>query len=452
MSDQQKLTELATESVGRLLWRYSLPAVVGMVVMSLYNIIDSIFIGQGCGPDAIAGLAITFPVMNISAALGVLVGAGGSARISILLGAGNHRAATHTLGNSLTLTIILAVSYLTLFWIFLDEILYAFGADEDTIPYARDFMLYILPGLLMTNLSFSFNNLMRASGYPVRAMVTNFIGAGSNLVLAPIFIFWLDMGIKGAAIATDIAMTITMVFVMAHFFRRESTIHFERGTYALRWRIVWGIVSIGAAPSIVNFCACFINVLINNSLHEFGGNAAIGAVGVFSRYTSLLTMVIIGITQGLQPIIGYNYGAGQLDRLKRSYWLAVGAATILCCVGAAFGISCPALIGRAFTTDPEMIHATVKSLTIALLAFWFVGFQIVSTTFFQSIGQAGKSIFLSLTRQVLFFIPLVLILPRHWGLEGVWASFPASDLAATIVTAAMMVWQLRKLDRAVLAR
>lgn len=444
--DKKKLDELATEPVGRLLWRYSLPAVVGMLVMSLYNVIDRIFIGQGVGAEAITGLAITFPVMNVASALGILIGAGASARISIMLGANDHRGARLVLGNSLTLIMVIAVTYLTVFAIFLDDILVAFGASEASLPYAHDFMSYLLPGMLMMNLSFSFNNIMRASGYPVRAMVTMFIGAGCNVVLAPIFIFVLGWGIKGAAIATDISMTVSMLFVMGHFMMPGSTLHFTRGIFRLRRKIVIGIVGIGAAPSLVNFASCFINVIINKSLYHYGGDTAIGAAGIFTTYTSLLCMVIVGICQGMQPIIGYNYGAGQLHRLRRTYWLAVAVATVIVSSGAAFGLSFPSVIARAFTVDAGLIAATDRALSLSMLAFFFVGFQIVSTTFFQSIGQAGKSIFLSLTRQVLFLIPLLLLLPRCLLLDGVWLSFPASDIIATIVTASMMWWQFRKMN------
>lgn len=440
------LKELETGKLGRLLWDYSLPAVVGMVVMSLYNVIDRIFIGQGVGTEAIAGLAITFPVMNVGAALGVLIGAGASARVSIMLGAKDHRGAEMVLGNSLVLIIINAIIYMSLFAIFLDDILLAFGASAATLPYAHDFILYILPGMLMMNIAFSFNNIMRASGYPVRAMITMFIGAGANVVLAPIFIFLLDWGIKGAAIATDISMTFSTCFVIGHFFNEKSTLHFTRGIYKLRWPIVIGIVSIGAAPSLINLAGSVINVIINRSLYHYGSDTAVAAAGIFTTYTSLLTMVVVGICQGMQPIIGYNYGAGRLDRLKSAYWLAVVWATAICTFGCAFGLLFPRLIARAFTVDADLIEAIAKSLSLSLLAFWVVGFQIISTTFFQSIGKAGKSIFLSLTRQVLFLIPLLLILPRQLGLDGVWLSFPSSDILATVVTSLMIWWQFKQLN------
>lgn len=444
-TDASRLEALANGRIGSLLWHYSIPAVVGMLVMSLYNVIDRIFIGQGVGPEAIAGLTLTFPVMNISAALGVLIGSGASARVSIMLGADNRHGALMVLGNSLTLILIIASVYISVFAYFLDDILTAFGASAATLPYARDFMTYILPGMFIMNISFSFNNIMRASGYPVRAMVTMFIGAGANVILAPIFIFGLGWGIKGAAIATDIAMTISAVFVMAHFMRRGSTLRFERGTFRLSPHIVLGIVSIGAAPSLVNFAASVINAILNRTLLSYGGDVAIAAAGIFTTYTSLLTMVIVGMCQGMQPIVGYNYGAGLTHRLKRTFWLAAMCATAVCSLGAAAGLILPEHIARAFTVDETLIAVTGNAMRHALWAFWVVGFQIVATTFLQSIGKALMSIILSLSRQVLFLIPLLLWLPRILGLNGVWVSFPFSDILATVVTAVIIFFQFRKL-------
>jgi len=443
---EEKLKELSTAPVGRLLWQYSLPAVVGMVVMSLYNVIDRIFIGRGVGPDAIAGLAITFPIMNLATALGVLIGAGGSARVSILLGANDLKRAETVLGNSLTLVLINASVYLTVFGVFLDPILRAFGASDASLPYAHDFIAYLLPGLLLMNLTYTFNNFMRASGYPVRAMVTMFIGTGLNLILAPTFIFGLDMGIKGAAIATDISMAVSAVFVFRHFFVPDTVLRFRRGTFRLRWHIVLAIVSIGAAPCLVNVAGSAINVIINKSLYLYGGDPAVAAAGIFTTVTSLVCMVVVGICQGMQPIVGYNYGAGRLDRLRRAFGLAVAVSTGFCVLGFIAGTQCPELIAAAFTTDAELIGVTAAALRTAMVMFWCVGFQIVATNFFQSIGKAGKSIFLSLTRQVIFLIPCLIVLPRYAGLGGIWASFPASDAFATLVTAAMIVVQFRRLS------
>ncbi|MDE7458020.1 MAG: MATE family efflux transporter, partial [Muribaculaceae bacterium] len=402
------LNILGTASVGRLLWQYSLPTVVGLLVMSLYNVVDRIFIGRGVGAEAISGLAITFPVMNLTTALGVLVGAGATARISIFLGRKELDRASMVLGNAFVLLLINAIIYISFFGIYIDPILRAFGASDITLPYARDFILWMLPGLLMTNLAFGFNNIMRASGYPRRAMMTMILGALINLALAPLFIFTFGLGIKGAAIASDIAMTCSMIFVMAHFLRRDVTLHFTPGTYRLKWKIVIGIISIGAAPALVNAASCFINVIINKSLLKYGGDTAIGAAGIFSTYTSLIVMIIIGICQGMQAIIGYNYGAGRLDRLKRTFWLATAVTTGICTAGSLIGLCFPSLIAKAFTSDRYLVDVTVDCLTHALLAFAVVGFQIVSTTFFQSIGSVGKSIFLSLARQVIFLIPLLM--------------------------------------------
>ncbi len=444
-----RLNELSTVSPARLLWRYCLPAVVGMIVMSLYNIIDRIFIGQGVGPEAIAGLAITFPVMNLSAALGVLIGAGGSARISILLGAGDREGAKKVLGNALVLLSIIIACYLTFFGLFIDDILRAFGASDVTLPYARDFMLYILPGMFMTNFAFTFNNFMRVTGYPVKAMITMFIGAGINILLAPAFIFWLGWGIKGAAIATDISMCISALFVMSHFFNRSSVLHFESRSrmYRLNLKVILAIISIGAAPSLVNAAACLINVIINKTLYAYGGDIAVGAVGIFVSFTSLMTMVVVGICQGMQPIVGYNYGARLYHRLKRTYWLAVAVSTVIVTTGQLVGLLFPGYIARAFTSDPHLIDVTATCLGNTLLAFTVVGFQTVSTTLFQSLGKAAASIFLSLARQVLFLVPLLVILPPRYGLLGIWWSFPASDVFATVVTATMVAYELRRITQ-----
>lgn len=441
-----RLEELAHRPVGRLLWQYSVPAVVGMLVMALYNVVDRIFIGQWVGPDAIAGLAVTFPIMNLATAIGVLVGVGSSSKVSIVLGGGDKPQAEMLLGNAMTLTLVNAGVYILVFSIFIDPMLRAFGASDATLPYGREYMLTLMPGLLLTNIAFGFNNIMRASGYPRRAMATMLLGAIVNVVLDPVFIRVFDMGILGAAISTDIAMAASAWFVMAHFTRRDVALRFHRGTYALRRDIVWGIVSIGAAPALVNAASCAINAIVNRTLGEWGGDRAIGAAGIMITFTSLIVTVVLGICQGMQPIIGYNYGAGQQHRLKRTYWLATGTSTLITLAGAVFGLFFPSAVARAFTTDADLIAASDQALSLCLLCFPLVGFQIVSTAFFQSIGKAGKSIFLSLSRQVIFLIPLLLWLPGRYGLAGVWSSFPLSDLCATIATALLMLWQFRHLS------
>lgn len=444
----RQLHRLATEPVGRLLWRYSLPAVVGMLVQALYNVVDRIFIGQWAGTEAFAGLTVTFPLMNIATAIGVLVGVGACSRVSILLGRGEHHSAASILGNATTLTVLNAAAYLAVFAIFLDPLLRVFGASEATLPYAREYMLVLMPGLLLTNVAFSLNNVMRSTGYPGRAMATMLIGAFVNVGLDPIFIKVLGMGIAGAAIATDIAMGVSAIFVLWHFVQPSSTVHFERGTFGLRLHNVLAIVSIGAAPALVNAASCVINAFVNRSLIRYSAepDLAIAAAGIFITFASLSTTVVLGICQGMQPIVGYNYGAGRLHRLRRTYTLAVAWATVFTGVAWAVSQLWPGAVARAFTSNAALVDVTAHTLRSALWAFLVVGFQIISTTFFQSIGKAGKSVFLSLTRQVIFLLPLLWSLSAAYGTDGVWLSFPVSDICATAVTAAMIWWQMRHLD------
>jgi len=442
-----KFRDFAEMSIGRLLWKYSLPSVVGMMVMQLYNIIDRIVIGQVVGAKAIAGLAITFPVMNIATALGVLIGAGATARMSLFLGAGDINGARRILGNSLTLTLTIGIIYIGLFAIFMAPVLRLFGADDQTLPYAHDFMMYILPGLLMTNLTFTFNNMMRATGYPARAMLTMFIGFGLNMLLAPTFVYLLDLGIKGAAIATDISMTVSMIFVMRHFCaKKNGPVIFTAGTYRISWPLMLGIIGIGAAPSIINVASCVINIFINNSLKHYGGYEAIAASGIFVTYTSMLCCIVLGICQGFQPIAGYNYGHGNTSRVRNVFWLATAASTVITLIGWAAGISIPTVIASAFVNDHALAEFTGHALSTAMVCFWMVGFQIIATTYFQAIGKVGTSIFLSLVRQVIFLLPLLILLPRHFGLDGIWYTFPVSDLLATLVTIILIARSLRSIS------
>ena len=445
MTHDDKLTQLASRPVGRLLWEYSLPAVVGMLVTALYNVVDRIFIGQWVGPDAIAGLAVTFPLINLATAIGVLIGVGSSSRVSIELGAGHTDTAHNLLGNAFVLTWINGIVYVALFAVFLDPLLRLFGASEATLPYAHEYMLVLLPGCLLTNLAYGLNNIMRASGYPGRAMTTMLIGAAVNVVLDPIFIYVFDWGIEGAAWATDIAMGVSALFVVAHFCRRDVTVRFRRGIYRLRGRIILGIISIGAAPAVVNAASCLVNMLANRALLGYGGDRDIGAAGIMVTYSSLLVTVVLGLCMGMQPVVGYNYGAGQLHRLRRAYLLAVGAASVITVAGGLIGIFYPAHIARVFTSDAALIAATDRALSTCLLVFPVVGFQIISTSFFQSIGNATESIIVGLLRQVIFLIPLLIILPRTFGVDGVWMSFPVSDTVATVVTLVLIFRQFRQL-------
>jgi len=441
-----RLKELGTASIWRMLLKYSLPAVVGTVVMSIYNIIDSIVIGHAIDdPNVVSGIAVTFPVMNLATALGMLIGAGSATRVSIVMGQDDKRMAEVILGNSVQLTVLIGLAYITVFAVFLTPILKMFGASPNSLPYAREFLMWVLPGMVLMNLTFSYNNVMRATGYPGKAMYTNLIGAGLNMILAPLFLFGFKWGIKGAAIATDISMLVTAFFVMSHFFKKESELHFVRGTFKFNWPVIKSILYIGMAPFLINVAGSMINAIVNNSLLKYGGDNAIASVVVFNRFVTIFVMVVIGICQGMQPILGYNYGSGRFDRLFKTLWLAAGSAVVVTTIGSLLGAFNPRVIASMFMQDETQIQCAVNCIRITTVTFWMVGFQIVGTNFFQSLGMAGKAVFLSLTRKIIFMIPLLLILPPHFGLDGVWCCYPISDLAATLVTTSMLIWQIRKI-------
>ena len=424
--------------------KYSLPAVVGTVISAVYNIVDSIVIGHAIDdPNVVAGIAVTFPVMNLGAALGMLIGAGAATRVSIVMGQNDRARAELILGNSVQLTVVIGIIYISLLAIFITPILYMFGASENTIPYAREFMLWVLPGMVLMNLTFSYNNVMRASGYPGKAMYTNMIGAGLNCILAPIFLFGFHWGIRGAAIATDISMFVTSFFVMGHFFNKKNTLHFVRGTFKLNWEVIKSVLYIGMAPFLINVAGASVNAIVNNSLLHYGGDNSIAAVVVFNRYVTVFVFVVLGICQGMQPILGYNYGSGKIDRLFKTLRLAATTSVVITTIGSIFGALLPAKIAGLFMQDAEQIQAAVNCLKITTLTFWMVGFQIVATNFFQSLGMAGKAVFLSLTRQIIFMIPLLFILPPHFGLNGVWSCFPICDCVSAVIAGCMLYWQLK---------
>lgn len=447
--NNDRLKELATGTIWRMLLKYSLPAVVGTVVMSIYNIIDSVVIGHAIDdPNVVAGIAVTFPVMNLATALGMLIGAGAATRVSIVMGQNDKERAELILGNSVLLTVFIGITYMTLFAIFLDPILRIFGASPNSLPYAHEFLMWVLPAMLLMNLTFSYNNVMRATGYPAKAMYTNLIGAGLNMILAPLFLFGFGWGIRGAAIATDISMLVTAIFVMSHFFNKNSNLRFRKGIYRFRWDIIKSVLYIGMAPFLINVAGSVINALVNNSLLKYGGDNAIAAVVVFNRYVTIFIMVVIGICQGMQPLLGYNYGAGRYDRLFKTLKLAACSAVFFTTTGSVIGALCPRSIASMFMQDPVQIECAVNCLRITTISFWMVGYQVVATNFFQSLGMAGKAVFLSLTRQIIFMIPLLVILPPMFGLDGVWSAFPISDFVATVVASIMLAVQIRKIRRA----
>lgn len=441
-----RLYELGNAPVGRLLLKYSLPAVVGTVVSAVYNIVDSIVIGHAIDdPYVVAGMAVTFPVMNIVTALGMLVGAGAATRVSIVMGQNDRRVAEIILGNCVQLTILFGIMYVCAFAFFLDPLLRAFGASERSLPYAREFLLWVLPGMVLMNLTYSYNNVMRATGYPAKAMYTNLIGAVLNSILAPLFLFGFHWGIRGAAIATDISMLVTATWVMSHFFNKNNTLHFAKGAFKFNWPIIRGVLYIGMAPFLINVAGSGINAIINNTLVDYGGDNAVAAVVVFNRYVTIFVFIIIGICQGMQPIVGYNYGSGKTKRLFRTFMIAAISAVIISSTGTLTGIFNAPFIAGMFMQDAVQIECAVNCLHITLLTFWIVGFQIVTTNFFQALGMAGKAVFLSLTRQIIFMIPLLFILPPMMGLNGVWTAFPISDAVATVVSAIMLFVQIRNI-------
>jgi len=439
--------ELGSKGVGKLLLQYSIPAITATAAASVYNIIDRIFIGHGVGPMAISGLALTFPLMNITAAFGAMVGVGASAMVSIRLGQHDKKDATHILGNAVMLNIILGISIAAISLIFLEPILFALGASNDTLPYAKEFMQVILLGNVFAHLYLGLNNIMRASGYPNKAMFTTLITVAVNLILAPTFIFAFNLGIRGAALATVIAQLTGTISVVLHFTKNKSFVHFLPGYMRLKWRIIKDIISIGMSNSFMLICGSIVISLFNLSLRKYGGDMAIGAFGIVSSIANLAAMIIIGFNQGMQPIVGYNYGAQKIQRAIRAFKLTIFAATCVTTFIFIFAEVFPGLISKAFTSNNELINLAVVGLRLHLILFPIVGFQIVTSSFFQSIGKAKISIFLSLTRQVLFLIPAIFILPIFWGLNGVWLCGPVADLSASLLTFFVLQWQIRKLHK-----
>ncbi|HPS57501.1 MAG TPA: MATE family efflux transporter [Spirochaetota bacterium] len=425
---------LGHESIGKLLLEYSLPAIVAMTATSVYNIIDRIFIGQGVGALAISGLALTLPFMNLGVALGALVGAGAATLVSIRLGEKRGDEASLILGNTVVLNIIISTLYSIVMLIFLDEILYLFGASAATLPYAKEFMQIILIGNVFLHSYMGLNSIMRASGYPAKSMFITLSTVGINLLLAPLFIFIFKWGIRGAAFATVIAQLIGLAVTLIHFIRRSSFVHFMKGHFALHAEIIRAIFSIGMSPFVINVCACLIIIIMNLQLVRHGGDYAVGAYGIINSVLMCVVMIILGLTQGMQPIAGYNYGALHFDRVKTVFKYTVIAGTCVSSSGFILGELLPRQIAYAFTDNGELVNLSVTGMRIAMIMFPLVGFQMVTSNFFQSIGRAKISIVLTLSRQVFFLIPSLLILPSLFGLIGVWAAMPVADFFSSCMT------------------
>ena len=443
--------ELGTERIRKLLVQYAVPAVIAMTAASLYNMVDSIFIGHGVGPLAISGLALTFPLMNLAAAFGSLVGVGAATLVSMRLGQRDYETAQNILGNVVVLNLIIGLSFGLVTLLFLDPILYFFGASDATIGYARDYMTIILLGNVITHMYLGLNSVLRASGHPRKSMYATIYTVVINAALDPLFIYGFGWGIRGAAVATILAQVIALVWQFHILSDKSELLHFRPGIYRLRRKIVRDILAIGMSPFLMNLAACFIVILINKGLKQYGGDLMIGAYGIVNRLAFFFVMIVMGINQGMQPIAGYNFGARQYERVLRVLKLTIIGATCVTMAGFLMGELVPRLAVSAFTNDPELIRLSVEGMRIVFICFPIIGFQMVATNFFMSIGMAGKAIFLSLSRQLLFLMPGLIFLPHifdvytRWdGSWGVWCSMPLSDLLASVVAFCMLAYLLRK--------
>lgn len=445
MSEAKGALLLGTEDVGKLLRKYATPAIIAMTASSLYNMVDSIFIGQGVGPLAISGLAITFPFMNLGAAIGAMVGVGASTVTAMELGKKNYAKSCRALANTIMLNIIFGILFTVICLLFLKPILYFFGASDQTLPYAFEYMQVILLGNIITHLYHGLNSVLRASGHPNEAMIATIITVIANIFLDWLFIYPLGMGIRGAAIATVLAQTLPLIYLVKIFSNKNELVHFDKKDFVFDIKIIKDILAIGLSPFLLNTALCVIIILINKGLKEFGGDLSVGAYGIVNRVTFFFTMIVMGITQGMQPIVSYNYGARQFSRVTEALKKAIFLAFITLCLGCLIGESIPRFVCRLFTTDEELLNYSIDGMRIVMATFPIISMPIVIGNFFQSIGKAKKSIVLSLSRQVLFLIPLLLILPEFIGIKGVWWSIPISDIIATILSL-IMIYRYYKFD------
>lgn len=447
MSNRQATLELGTKPVGKLLVQYAMPAIVAMTASSLYHVIDSIFIGQGVGPLAISGLALTFPFMNLTAAFGAAVGVGASTCISVKLGQKDYSTAQKILGNTVVLNLIIGISLSIICIAFLDPILFFFGASENTLPYARDYMLIILLGNVFSHMFFGMNAILRTAGKPRHAMYATIFTVVMNIILAPLFIYTFDMGIAGAAYATILSQVMALVWQMKLLTDKRELLHIRGGTFGLEKSIVQNILGIGMSPFAMNVCACVVVIFVNKGLQEYGGDLSLGAYGIANRMAFIFVMITMGINQGMQPIAGYNFGAQRMDRLMQVLKYSIIAATVVTTTGFMVAELVPTLCARLFTSDATLIGMSASAIRIIMVTFPIVGFQMVITNFFQSIGKAKISMFLSLSRQMLFLLPLLITLPLWFGVDGIWWAMPISDTIAALVTLVLMATYMKKFRR-----
>ena len=447
MDNKQATLELGTKPVGQLLAQYALPAIVAMTASSLYNIIDRAVIGQVVGPEAIAGLGITFPFMNLSAAFGAAVGVGASTCISVKLGQRDYKTAEHLLGNTVTLNLIVGFLFMVVCLIFLNPILRFFGASEVTLPYAREFMVVILLGNMVTHMYFGMNAVLRAAGKPRHAMYATLFTVACNIFLVIAFVWWFRWGIRGAALATITSQTLALCWQLWLFSNKDELLHLKRGIYKLKADLVRNIISIGISPFLMQTTSCIIVIFMNNQFVRYGGDMAVGAYSIANSMVMVFFMFVMGVTQGMQPIVGYNFGAEKYDRMMRCVWLSIAVATAILLVGWTLSMLFPREIARIFTTDPHLLDLAARGIKLDMLVFFVVASQAVITNFFQCIGKVKISIFLSLSRQLFVLLPLAYILPLFFQLDGVWYAMPASDFASFSMTLPILWWYLKKLRR-----
>lgn len=447
MSEQRTPTELGTEGIGKLIMRYAVPAIIAMVASSLYNIVDRAFIGHGVDALALSGLAITFPLINLSAALGSMVGVGSGTMISLKLGQRDHESAQIVLGNSVTLNVIVGVIFGALGLIFIDPLLMLFGATDATIQYAKDYMIFILIGNVFTHLYLGINCILRSAGHPKKAMAATIGTVILNTILDYLFIMVFHWGIAGAAIATVISQVIAFIWQCFQLSDKNELIRFRRGTYRLRGNLVSNILAIGLSPCLMNAASCFVVLLINRGLLEHGGDLAIGAYGIVNSIAFIFVMIVMGFNQAMQPIAGYNYGAGQYSRVIKVLKLTILFATLTTTLGFIIGEFFPGICIKIFTSDPALTDIARNGMRIVFLVYPLIGFQMVTGNFFQSIGKPIRSIIMSLSRQLIILIPCLIIMPKYFGINGVWYSMPVADGLSVILALSFLLLEMKNLKK-----
>ena len=446
--------ELGTQKISTLLKQYAVPGIIAMTASSLYNMVDSIYIGhiKDVGAYALAGLGVCFPLMNLGSAVGTLVGVGASTLTSMLLGAKNYVTANKVLPNVVTLNVVLGLAFSIITLLFLEPLLYFFGASDVTMPYAKKYMIIILAGFAITHLYFGLNSMMRATGNPKLAMGLTLFTVIANAILDPIFIFALNMGVQGAAIATVICQLMSLIWCLKYFSSDKNVVHFGKRIFGFSRKIARTSLGIGLGPFLMNCAACVVSMFVNQQLRTYGGDLAIAGYGIINRISFIFLMIVMGFNQGMQPIASYNYGAKNGMRVKQVYRLTIFWATLVMTIGWLIMEITPGLVCRIFTNHDELLALSEHGMRLINIAFPVVGFQMVSTNLFQCLGMVKQSVFLSLSRQLIFLLPALYLLPLKWGIEGVWLSYPVSDAISFVITVIMILNLIKHLKEVEAAR